>query len=129
MDNKLLAEILHRENEIKDKLDNNNSLKEILKHFSEKMDDVLKNANNLVRKISSKKIDEKIDVYEKACNYVNEQFEEASCKDPIFFSSFGMEVQNELKNKKNSIICSLNECMDNLDKHDSLSSKVKKKKM
>jgi hypothetical protein len=136
MDNTLLTEILYRENEIKEKLDNNNSLKEILKNFSEKMDDVLKNTNNLVRKIPSKKINEKIDVYEKACKYVNEQFEEASSKDPIFFSSFGVEVQNELKIKKNSIIFSLNGCMDNLTKvsgkPDSLSkneknSKVKKK--
>jgi hypothetical protein len=35
MDNTLPTEILYRENEIKEKLDNNNSLKEILKHFSE----------------------------------------------------------------------------------------------
>jgi DNA-binding MltR family transcriptional regulator len=116
MDNKLLTEILHRENEIKEKLDNNNSLKDLLKHFSEKMDDILKNTNNTVRKIPSKKIYEKIDVYEKACNYVNEQFEEASFKDPIFFSSFGVEVQNELKMKKKSVILYLNECIDNLTK-------------
>lgn len=125
MVHELLSEILHRENEIKNKLENNQNIKDILKNFSKKMDDILENTNNAVKQIQYKRINDKleiktfneqIDVYEKACEYINEQFEIASFKDPIFFSTFGVEVQNELKTKKKIVTATLNKSIDLLIK-------------